>query len=103
MNTDAEIKNCRCGCGEVAKTYKPGHDARHASAVGRAVAYGLALGWSQPTARLTELGSISLRSKALRQAGKIYAANPGTETSDPTVANGLIKRRHEADGFSPLY
>ena len=56
---------CLCGCGETTgrgSTYRPGHDARHASRVGRAMAAASA----EDPALLAELPSDALRAKALK-------------------------------------
>lgn len=64
-----ETKTCRCGCGEsVGKKsqYKPGHDARHAGMVARAIR-------ETPTRReelFATLGSDALRAKAARMIAK---------------------------------
>lgn len=56
---------CNCGCGETITTramYRPGHDARHAGAVGRQIAQ------DGDESALDALPSENLRSKALRVA-----------------------------------
>lgn len=70
--TTAEVRTCGCGCGEqVARksTYRPGHDARHASAVARQVA-ALDPHGNDVRVELTQLvealGSDALRAKAGR-------------------------------------
>src|SRR5215212_1459355 len=57
------VAGCRCGCGEQVgrgALYRPGHDARHASQVGRAM---MAAGAEDPVL-LAELPSEALRAKA---------------------------------------
>jgi len=67
-----EARTCGCGCGEQVgrkATYRPGHDARHASAVARQVAdldpHG-AEAAREVAALLDSLGSDALRAKAGR-------------------------------------
>ncbi|MGY1751162.1 hypothetical protein [Modestobacter sp. SYSU DS0511] len=57
------VASCRCGCGEQVgrrSNYRPGHDARHASQIGRAM---IAAGAEDPVL-LAELPSEALREKA---------------------------------------
>lgn len=67
---------CRCGCGEpvVRPTalYLPGHDARHAAAVGRAL---IAAGHADP-ALLDALPSPALRGKAEAMLNRIQVPGP---------------------------
>ena len=72
---------CLCGCGETAgrgSSYRPGHDARHASRIGRAMA---AAGAEAPTL-LAELPSDALRAKAL----KMLTTSPRPARSRPAGA-----------------
>lgn len=70
----ADLPLCRCGCKSPIgrkSTYKPGHDARHAGDVARALA-----GTKDPQAgeiMLASLGSDALRQKATAMADRITA------------------------------
>lgn len=69
-------RRCNCGCGEAtssAKTqYKPGHDARHASSIGKDLADFWKLnGEGVSHNMLDELGSDKLRAKAVSMAKRI--------------------------------
>lgn len=63
---------CKCDCGEVITTkasYRPGHDARHAGIVARAIADDP----KQTKALLSTLPSAALQAKATRAAEKLAA------------------------------
>jgi hypothetical protein len=64
MPQDARMTTCLCGCGQIGRgsSYRPGHDARHASRIGRAMA---AAGEEDPEL-LAQLPSDALRAKALK-------------------------------------
>lgn len=71
MNTKATAAPaCTCGCGEQISptaTYRPGHDARHAGAVARAIAADP----KQAKTFLLALPSPALRAKAQRAADRL--------------------------------
>ncbi|ALY08589.1 hypothetical protein BENNIE_53 [Arthrobacter phage Bennie] len=60
-------RHCNCGCGEATSSsktmYKPGHDARHAGNVARAIAEAVLAG-TEPKASLKDLPSANLVHKA---------------------------------------
>lgn len=65
--------SCRCGCGlPTAKTYRPGHDARHAAAVARDIASSSVSYFERVTAD-SDLGSQALINKAHAQAERLIA------------------------------
>lgn len=71
-----DLPDCICGCGaKVGKKsfYKPGHDARHAGNVARAIAERVASGAARDDAmaQLNELPSTKLRNKAEDMADRI--------------------------------
>lgn len=83
---------CRCGCGEVIATrsvYRPGHDARHAGQVGRAIAAQYATPGFDRRELLADLGSDKLRAKAERIAEK--ATSKAKPASKPDYVEGTIK------------
>lgn len=69
-------RRCNCGCGEATSTsktqYKPGHDARHASAVARRIVEGHLTG-SAAEAELANLGSEKLHHKAAAMVERLLA------------------------------
>ena len=83
---------CRCGCGEQATRptalYRPGHDARHAGAVGRAL---IAAGHADP-ALLDALPSQALRAKAeavlARKQPSSSSARPSIKVTATATATG---------------
>lgn len=68
-------RHCNCGCGEATSSsktaYKPGHDARHAGQVARAMAAAKINGDSTYSPALDTLPSPKLRSKAEAMAKRI--------------------------------
>lgn len=89
MNTKATAASkttsptCTCGCGEQIgpkATYRPGHDARHAGAVARAIAADPKQEKTLPLA----LPSPALRAKAQRAAARALAPKP-EPTADVTT------------------
>lgn len=74
---DAKVttRRCNCGCGEATSSsktqYKPGHDARHAGQVARAMAAAKINGDTTYSPALETLGSDKLRSKAQAMAKRI--------------------------------
>jgi len=84
------VAGCRCGCGEQVgrrALYRPGHDARHASQVGRAM---IAAGAEDPVL-LAALPSEALRVKARAMLNR--TASPG-----PQQAQGTVARRNSPPG-----
>lgn len=83
MNTKATAANgptCTCGCGEQIgprATYRPGHDARHAGAVARAIAADP----KQAKTLLLALPSPALRAKAQRAADRLTAKADAEEVA----------------------
>jgi hypothetical protein len=78
-------KPCGCGCGEQVgrrATYRPGHDARHASAVGLAIFHRREGSPQQDVSDLLEPLSAALRAKALHQASRLEGRTP-----NPASAN----------------
>lgn len=70
---------CTCGCGEpTTRRYRPGHDARHAGRVGRALAGEAGLTADQSQRMLGELPSEALRAKALKIAADRGARQPAS-------------------------
>lgn len=70
-------RRCLCGCGEATgRNYRPGHDARHAGQVGRALAQAPDLTVDQREALLHELPSLALRQKASKIAQGRGARTP---------------------------
>lgn len=93
-NGNAANTPCGCGCGKgVAKgrTYLPGHDARHASAVARTIAADP----SQGGRLLALLPSPALREKARAQAaritGQVEKGNQPVSPKPVWVADGVVK------------
>lgn len=98
---------CACGCGEVLHTrsvYRPGHDARHAGAVGRQVARevmetgGGAADLETDADRFAVLPSDALRAKALRIANKELGTlmrqgknRTLTRNTKPAYVEGIVK------------
>lgn len=82
MNTaksTATGPTCTCGCGEQIgpkATYRPGHDARHAGAVARAIAADP----KQEKTLLLALPSPALRAKAQRAAARATAKAEAQKT-----------------------
>lgn len=71
-NTSEKPTTCRCGCGVQSKSnYRPGHDARHAGQVGRALAS--AATRAEQERLIGTLPSKALRAKAVRVADKAQA------------------------------
>ena len=68
-------RRCNCGCGEATSSsktqYKPGHDARHAGMVARAMAAAKINGDTTYTPALSELPSPKLQAKAQAMAKRI--------------------------------
>lgn len=68
-------RHCNCGCGEATSSsrtmYKPGHDARHAGMVARAMAAAKINGDKEYTPALADLPSPKLRAKAEAMAKRI--------------------------------
>lgn len=83
----ANLPECRCGCGEPilnsARDYRPGHDARHAGLVARAIAAG-------GSADLLD----ALPSEALKTKARAHAARLG---SAPTKADRKPKKAKLAE------
>lgn len=81
-----ESGTCRCGCGEPTKSnYRPGHDARHAGMIGRAIAAG------EGADRITELPSPALQAKARRIA---ELAVEKTEKKDKEIEEPITTHEH---------
>lgn len=83
---------CRCGCGQpvgLGATYHPGHDARHAAAVGRAL---VAAGHADPDL-LSTLPSPALRAKAEAMLTRRRTSAPQeAEVRAPEPADGAPTR-----------
>lgn len=106
-SSEAGAHPCRCGCGEVITTrsvYRPGHDARHAGAVGRQVARevmetgGGAADLETDADRFAVLPSDALKAKALRIANKELGTlmrqgknRTLTRNTKPRYIEGIIK------------
>ncbi len=96
----AQVKNptgtCRCGCGEnVAKSnYRPGHDARHAGNVARAIAADGSIETTSSKALLDALPSDALKQKATDMANRLIAkANTkANKTEAPPVVKAKVGR-----------
>jgi hypothetical protein len=93
-STPKAVKNptgkCRCGCDEnVAKSnYRPGHDARHAGQVARAIAEN-----GGDWVLLDALPSEALRQKARDMAGRLLAkAAAKTKTDTPPIVKAKVGR-----------
>lgn len=75
MNTDAEIKRCKCGCRAVMTTkanFKPGHDAKYVGIQALAIATCWERGENAAANLLTnEILSDKLRAKVLARAAKL--------------------------------
>lgn len=90
---------CGCGCGEVITTrsvYRPGHDARHAGQVGRAMAD--LLGGSPTAADKKEadrlvatLPSDNLKAKAFRIRDNAMAKSKAKPEPEPTAVEGIVQ------------
>lgn len=99
----AGLPSCLCGCGGVTnrnRNYRPGHDARHAGNVGRAVA---AAAPADRKALLDALPTDALKAKALKVAEK--PAKGSRKASQPQPVRGQVKSgrwsykaQREADG-----
>ena len=79
MNEETEGRYCLCGCeGEPKpkRNYLPGHDARHASLVGRNAADRFSHGGFRPWLGVTYLPTPALEAKALGLATRKVAADP---------------------------
>lgn len=95
--TVAAFPNCNCGCGEAVQSkkaqYRPGHDARHAGTIGRAMAE-----TQDSKARANLLGR--LPSEALRVKAQ-GAFEKALEKAERKSANSLVgkgQRRRPAKG-----
>lgn len=95
---------CLCGCGaETKRSYRPGHDARHAGQVGRLLAAGTSLSPEQRSQLLATLPSEALRQKALRmspgRAGAVEAftvVTTGSQNDIPaSVDDAVAGSSHE--------
>lgn len=95
----AEGSPCLCGCGEATgkkSNYRPGHDARHAGQVGRAIAAEFGTPGFDRRELLKALPSEALRDKAEAIAEKATAkANKGAASSvkpdaEPKTEEGTI-------------
>lgn len=105
VKTKAERPACLCGCGDTTSggSYRPGHDARHAGQVGRAIAAG-----GDADTLVKALPTDALRAKAVafaaRQAaqpeGKAERAALASEraTAD-RVAREAIRATHSTDDW----
>lgn len=79
---DREGRLCLCGCGgSTGRNYQPGHDARHAAQVGRALASERDLPEPQREEILQRLPSDALRAKALAIASGAAARAPQSAES----------------------
>ena len=98
-------RRCLCGCGEATgRNYRPGHDARHAGQVGRALAQAPDLTVDQREALLHELPSLALREKASKMGQAPGARTPAPGMPEgvrpprpvaPTEASGALGSSHE--------
>lgn len=94
-----EPHECLCGCGEVLTTrslYRPGHDARHAGQVGRAVAEIMNGGHDEGDQIEIDrlygtLGSDLLRSKAERVADNANRKNLAKAKPEYPDVDGIVK------------
>lgn len=83
-------RRCNCGCGEATSStktqYKPGHDARHASAVARRIVEGNLHG-DAAEAELAKLGSDKLHHKAAAMVNRLLekANKPAKAPKAPKV------------------
>ena len=74
--TNTGLNACLCGCGDTTRgSYRPGHDARHASAVARAIAENP----RRAKSLLAALPSAALQAKASRAAERLTAKSTETE------------------------
>lgn len=97
-STTAPSTECRCGCKAITrkgKGYLPGHDARHAGQVARAI---LADPMTQADVHLAALPTLALRAKALAQVarGNAKAAAPKSAPAAPStggVTEGYVTYR----------
>lgn len=101
-STSAPATQCRCGCKQATnkgKGYLPGHDARHAGQVARAI---LGDASTAPEVYLSALPTPALRAKALAQVArgnakaavaKVIASAPSTSNSIPL--DGYITHNRE--------
>lgn len=90
----ADGSPCLCGCGEATgkkSNYRPGHDARHAGNVGRAIAAEYATPGFDRRELLAVLPSDSLKAKAEAIAEKaVEKANKKSAKAGPVVEEGII-------------
>lgn len=93
----AGLPGCLCGCGEVTNrtsNYRPGHDARHAGQVGRALAV---LQAEHPDTVDVEMALASLPTAALRAKAMGVAAKAGaTKTSAPKTMREVANKAKRA-------
>lgn len=100
VKAKVERPACRCGCGETTSggSYRPGHDARHAGKVGRAIAAG-----GDPVSLTAALPTEALVKKALgfaeRMASKPEdraerAAKAATNSAADATARAAIRAIH---------
>lgn len=98
-------RHCNCGCGEATSSsktqYKPGHDARHAGIVARAMAAAKINGDATYTPGLDTLPSPKLRSKAEAMARRIVEqvaakATKAKTTRSPKAAGEKADRKATA-------
>lgn len=85
---------CGCGCGETAaagRTYRPGHDARHAGQVGRWMAANPEAPDAEIDAELAKLPTPALQAKARK-----FAENRRNEASRKEAAKEL-RARYQAE------
>lgn len=95
----AEAHECLCGCSEVLRTrslYRPGHDARHAGTVGRAIAAIMNGGHDEGDQieidnLLESLPTEALRAKAQRVADNANRKNLAKAKPEPTYVEGTAK------------
>lgn len=98
----ANLPNCLCGCGQVTnrgRNYKPGHDARHAGAIGRTIAAELTDG-RDGTDLLASLPTEALRIKAMRVAESANAVRPtgkGKAAKAPRSARRVVEDLSDAE------
>lgn len=96
------LAECKCGCGELAnknRDYRPGHDARHAGVIGRAMATEFAANRADKAeALLVQLPSAALRIKAkgvaLKAAegkSRTRKATKSPKVEAPTTEIGTLK------------
>lgn len=87
---------CKCGCGELAnkdRDYRPGHDARHAGNIGRAMAAEFALGHADKAEALVlQLPSAALRAKARGVALKAAEGKTRRPKAAPKAARTKVAK-----------